>query len=235
MNICMGFLVKKAIAFMLMPLPIAFILLTVALWFLFRENIKKAKLYLFISLVWILTVTSAYTANHLLAPLERQYHRLENVPNDVQYILLLGGDKKKRTWEAIRLYLQNPKLKIITSGYSIYGKVSNAAITATLLKEAGVKKENILMQTETKDTKEEAWAMKERLGTAPFILVTSAYHMPRSMKLFEHEGLSPIPAPTDFFYEDRVHPKSTLSGKQLEKTEKALHEYLGLLWMYLRD
>ncbi len=231
----MGFLVKKAITFMLMPLPVAFILLSIVLWFLFRENVKKAKRYLFISMVWVLVTTSAYTANHLLAPLERQYHRLEKVPTDVQYILLLGGEKKKRAWEAIRLYHQNPNLKIITSGYSIYGKVSNAEITATLLEEAGVKKENILMQTETKDTKEEAWAMKARLGTAPFILVTSAYHMPRSMKLFEQEGLSPIPAPTDFFYEDREIRISTLNGKQLRKTETALHEYLGLLWMYLRD
>ena len=235
MSLEWSFVLKKGVSFLLMPLPIAFILLTIALWFLFRKSIKKATCYLFISMVWILVTSSAYTANHLLSHLERQYHPLQKVPDGVHYILLLGGERRKRAWEAIRLYNQNPKLKIITSGYSLYSTASNAEITATLLEESGVKKENILMQTEAKDTKEEALSIKKRLGASPFILVTSAYHMPRAIKLFKHEGLSPIPAPTDFYYEDKENPKSTLDGKQLKKTEKALHEYLGLLWIYIQN
>ena len=40
--------------------------------------------------------------------------------------------------------------------------------------------------------------MKEILATQPFVLVTSAAHMPRAVDLCEAIGLRPLPAPTDF-------------------------------------
>ena len=46
------------------------------------------------------------------------------------------------------------------------------------------------------DTAQEARAIAALIGRAPFILVTSAYHMPRAMRLMLQAGLDPIPAPT---------------------------------------
>jgi uncharacterized SAM-binding protein YcdF (DUF218 family) len=76
--------------------------------------------------------------------------------------------------------------------------------------------------------------MKQRVGDQPFLLVTSAYHMPRAMMLFRKEGLRPIAAPGDFNDrgEDSIWALGT--ANQLEKTEKAWHEYIGLAWTYLR-
>ena len=234
MNITFGFLIKKSLSFLLMPLTISVILGLIALWYLHKENIKNAKKYLLLMILWLGLITSAPIANLLLAPLENQYTRLEKIPENVEYILLLGGDKERRAWEAVRLYQQRPDIKIITSGYSLYDDISEAEKVAGLLKESGVKTENILMQSDAKDTKEEAMALKNRIGTTPFILVTSAYHMPRAMKLFQKEGVNPIAAPADINNPDEDGINSILLGDQLMKTEKALHEYLGLLWLSLR-
>ena len=228
-----GFLLKKGISFLLMPLTIAIILGAMALWSLHKGHIKKAKHYIVAMMLWIAIITSAPISNLLISPLENQYSRLENIPANVEHILFLGGDKERRAWEVIRLYQQMPNATIITSGRSLYDVESEAFKTARLLQEAGIKKENIVMQGEAKDTKEEAQAMKKRIGNKPFLLVTSAYHMPRAMKLFQHEGTNPIAAPGDFNNPKEDGINSIFLSESLEKTEQALHEYLGLLWLLL--
>ena len=80
-----------------------------------------------------------------------------------------------------------------------------------------------------KTTFEEAQHMKKRVGEKPFILVTAAYHMPRTMKLFKKAGLNPIAAPTDFNRAEESGFLTTLQGRQLQNTEHAWHEYLGML------
>lgn len=235
MSLGLGFILKKAISFLLMPLTIGMLLSLLGLWFLHKENIKKAQRFLLMSLVWIALVTYAPIANLLLAPLENQYAKLNTIPHNIKYILLLGGDRERRAWEVIRLYHHIPNVKIITSGYSMHDTISDAEKTAKLLEESGVKKEDILMQDTVKDTHEEAISMKKRVGKQPFILVTSAYHMPRAIKLFRKEGLKPIPAPADFNNPNEDGFNSILQSKQLEKTEQTLHEYLGLLWFELKN
>ncbi|MFT7823226.1 MAG: ElyC/SanA/YdcF family protein [Sulfurimonas sp.] len=228
-----AFLLKKAIGWLLMPMPIAAAIFLSALWALWRKRHKRAKYFLSAGILWLGLVSHAYFSSLLLGPLESRYSRLEEVPPDTKYILLLGGDKERRAWEAIRLYQKLENARIITSGYSMHDEISDAYKTMRLLKEAGVKGEDIIMQEEVKDTKEEAIRMKQRVGADPFLLVTSAYHMPRSMLLFQKEGLHPVAAPGDFNDRGDDSIWSLFQAKHLQKTERALHEYIGLLWTFL--
>ena len=223
------FMLKKMLSVLLMPWSIGIILSLIALFFLYKNNTKKAKKYLSLSIFWIILISWSPFANFMLKPLENSYPKLENIPSDIQYILLLGGDRDKRAWEALRLYHKIPNVKIITSGYSLHDPVSDAQKTATKLIESGIPIENILMQEKAKTTFEEAQHMKKRVGSNAFILVTAAYHMPRSMKLFKKAGLNPIAAPTDFNRPQEDGLLSIFQSKQLEKTEHAWHEYLGML------
>jgi uncharacterized SAM-binding protein YcdF (DUF218 family) len=81
------------------------------------------------------------------------------------------------------------------------------------------------------DTKEEAKSVFALLGKSQFVLVTSAYHMPRAMRLMELAGAHPIAAPTGQLAARRIDfgarawiPSST----SLRRTEHAIHEYIGL-------
>lgn len=235
MSLGFGFILKKAISAIFMPLSIGLILGVVGLWYLHKKNIKKAKIFLTISLVWTLLISSLPFATFIVKPLESHYSKLKDIPKNIKYILLLGGDKEYRSWEALRLYKSIPNSKIITSGYPSVSSSSGAIATAKFLEKVGVKKEDILMQIEPKDTEEEVIAIKSRLKDKPFIVVTSAYQMPRAMILFKKYGLNPTPAPTDFKARNGTDiffhsPK----GKYLLTTEQAWHEYLGLLWLKLR-
>lgn len=235
MPISFGFLLKKGISFLLMPVTIVVILAVLALWYLHKDNRKKARRHLIIALILLALISSAPVANQLLKPLENQYSQLEKVPENIEYLLLLGGDKERRTWEVLRLYEQAPHLKIITSGFSLYEKVSDAEKTTELLQNVGIQKESILMQKEAVDTQGEALAIKKRVGNSPFLLVTSAYHMPRAMKIFQGAGTNPIAAPGDFNNPNEDGINSIFQAKQIRKTERALHEYIGLLWLYIKQ
>lgn len=224
------FALKKILATFLMPLSLGLIVFILGLFFLYRQSYGKAKFYLTVSFLWIVLISYAPLSHALLKPLESQYSKINLLEQSAPYILLLGGDFQARAYEAIRLHYLIHDSKIITSGYPGKRNISEALKNAQKLIELGIKKENILLQEKPRDTQEEAKMVKQIVGEDRFILVTSAYHMPRAMKIFEKEGLSPIPAPTDFIVLQDASLLSVPSGANLKNTEIAQHEYLGLLW-----
>jgi uncharacterized SAM-binding protein YcdF (DUF218 family) len=236
MSLGFGFILKKMLSALLMPTSIGLILGLTGLWYLHKNSIKRAKRFFTIGLVWMVIVSSMPFANLIIVPLERGYKRLKTIPKDVKHILLLGGDKESRSWEVLRLYQQIPDAKVITSGYPSVSSSSGAVATAKFLSRVGVKRDDISMLTKAKDTEEEVLAIKKMLKGRPFIVVTSAYQMPRAMLIFKKHGLNPIPAPTDFKARSGLdiflhNPK----GRYLFITERAWHEYIGLLWFKIKS
>jgi len=74
----------------------------------------------------------------------------------------------------------------------------------------------------------------ERDGVKRILLVTHAWHMPRSRAAFEACGMEVVPAPTSF----RSYPQSLLAGlvprwTALRDWSLAGHEYLGMVWYEL--
>jgi uncharacterized SAM-binding protein YcdF (DUF218 family) len=78
----------------------------------------------------------------------------------------------------------------------------------------------------------------DREGIQSILLVTSALHMPRSMLIFNKQGIQASPAPTDFLISDRS-TKTTgwqdvvidifPDAEQLYLSTRALKEYIGIL------
>jgi len=95
----------------------------------------------------------------------------------------------------------------------------------------GISSDAIVVNDTPLDTGEEAKQSARLVGAEPFLLVTSANHMPRAVRLFERAGAHPIPAPTD----QRANSSARLGWASLvpdvdglRDTQTALHEYLGL-------
>ena len=229
----LAFMLKKIISATIMPLSVTLLILFIGLLFLNDKNIKKAKLFITTGFISLILIAYEPFSNTLLEPLETKYSKLTQIPHGITHILLLGGDYKNRGWEALRLYHKIENVKIITSGYKGKHNIAEAIRTANILQDLGIPKEDIIVHAQPKDTKEEAIKTKELLGSKPFILITSAYHMTRAMSLFQKEGLNPIAAPTDFKILKNQYA-STPKGHNIQKTEIALHEYLGLLWAKIK-
>lgn len=237
----------------LMPLSIGVIFIIIALILINIEKMKKAKIMLTLSIAWLFLFSYPPFANLLLHTVESNYPTLHTAPKDVKYIYVLGGGHRTdetlpitsqivdtsvvRLNEGIRLYHQlHEEASIIVSGYSgLFDPTTHAVMQEKLALALGVKKKKIILRPEPRDTEEEAKAAKELVGDDPFILVTSASHMTRSMNFFKNEGLDPIPAPTNHRASIQ-HPNYTkfFSSDALEKSRIVFHEVLGMIWQKLK-
>jgi uncharacterized SAM-binding protein YcdF (DUF218 family) len=109
--------------------------------------------------------------------------------------------------------------------------MSNALLNAKMAVALGVKSKNIIIEVSPKDTKGEVLLMKNILQKNDnYILVTSAMHMTRAMKLYHSVGLHPMPAPTDFHKNDISTYWQLPSISSLNESQVAIREYLGILW-----
>ena len=126
-------------------------------------------------------------------------------------------------------------MKIITSGHKGPNEKSYAQISAEKLTDLGVNANDILLLETPKDTQDEAIAVKEIVQNSPFIMVTTASHMPRAMMLFKAENLNPIPMATAFSSSKNSLWNEAFNANEIVKFQKAMHEYIGMLWHHLKQ
>lgn len=248
-----AFLLKKLLGILLMPMPIGVFLLIGALYFLHKERYRYAKITLGTAILWLFVFSYLPFANAFMAHFEHTYPTLETAPKDTRYIYVLGYahetnsdlpitsqvDKEAvvRLAEGIRLYRQlDGNATLIVSGYKgLDDPTPHALMQRRLAKALGIPAEKIIVRPTPKDTQEEAQAAKEIIGDAPFILVTSAYHMPRAMRWFERAELHPTPAPTyHLAHTQHPHYRKIFNAEALRLSTIAFHELLGTLWQRIR-
>ncbi len=249
----MDFLLKKLISMFLMPLPFGVFFIVLALVLLYRHKMKPAKFLLALSIVWLFLFSYPPVANTLLYTLESNTPTLHDAPKNIRYIYVLGGGHHTdeslpitsqvveasvvRLTEGIRLYHQlHEEATIIVSGYrGSFDPNTHALMQKKLALALGVKKEKLILRHEPRDTEEEAIAAKALLKDKPFILVTSASHMKRAMLFFKHEGLHPVPAPTNHLASTQyLDYTKFFSSDALEKSRIVFHEVLGLIWQKIK-
>jgi uncharacterized SAM-binding protein YcdF (DUF218 family) len=100
----------------------------------------------------------------------------------------------------------------------------------------GVDRGDMILESGSNDTEDQARLIRPIVGDLPLVLVTSAVHMRRSLALFRKQGMNPIPAPAGGT-KDRepvVTPEWFFpSVDALKEVTAAVHEYLGLVWAKL--
>ena len=250
----MFFTLKKVVGGLLLPLPFLLLLMALAiilLWFTRWQ--KTAKSLLTAGWLMLLLLSLQPVADGLLKPIEETYPtRQKN--EGVDYIVVLGGgytwnpqwapssnlfaNNLPRVTEAVRLWRTYPEAKLVFTGAAALGNpVTTAAAGARVAESLGVPKANIITLDKARDTEDEAQAVAELIGQQPFILVTSASHLPRAMVFFNQAGLHPLPAPANQLAIDSpLNPWETAfpSPTWLMHSDRAIYETVGSLWQKLR-
>ncbi|MBJ7900242.1 MAG: YdcF family protein [Cyanobacteria bacterium RI_101] len=149
-----------------------------------------------------------------------------------------------RLLQALTLYQQKKAPLILLSGGRIGwmgAGAPEAEDMAELLVKMGVPREALILEPDSLNTRQNAQFVKPILtqrGLTPALLITSAFHMPRALRIFEREGIAVIPAPTDYLTvtapgESVTWQKLLISllpeAGNLEVTTRALKEYIGLI------
>ena len=250
------FLLKKILAPLFFPVSLCLELLLLGLvlvWFTSRQ--KTGKVVLLIGFLFLALLSYDAVSDELLQPLEYKYPPVLSSDDiaGIKWVVVLGGGhisdprlpvtsklggaSVARLVEGIRLYKMLPGSKLVLSGGSAFDPVPNAKIMADVAVAIGVDKRDLILESSSKDTKDQARLIKEIVGKDSFLMVTSACHMPRSMALFEKQGMKPIPAPTGYGVKQRqgASPKMFFPrAHALLKAETAFYEYLGMAWAKIR-
>jgi len=249
-----AFLLKKFVSFFVEPFGIVVTLFVFGLYFFYIKKKSRAELFLASSLFLLLLFSYPPFANFLVEPLESKYAKFEyqdfNNSQDIKYIHVLGNghttDKTqpissqlsdggtKRVLEGVIIHKNIANSTLIFTGYKGKTETPNAVMNARLASSLGVSKEDMMINGLPVDTKEEALFTQKIVGEKPFILVTSATHMPRAMMLFESLGMHPIAAPTNFHKGEFLGYLRAPAPIYFHISSVAFHEYLGMLWSKLK-
>ncbi len=251
-----AFVLKKAVSHFLYPLGAALMLACVGLLLWRFKSRSSIWIHLVaISVFTILVISWPLTAFVLLRSLEGRAGGYADpkdlISHKVKYIVVLGGAGKLpgfspadrtgasvfRVLEGIRLEKAVPGSKIFMSGMGFPQETNNPDLMKEFPVSLGVAPESVIAVAQAWDTADEAKLVSELAPGEPFALVTSAYHIPRAMQLFQAQGLRPMAAPCEFrarnwppWYKWFLPDAEALGSSQL-----VIHEYFGLLWHSVRN
>lgn len=255
---------SKLLPLFFYPLGLASISLVVALITLWKRP-RTAAIAITLSLFLLLFCSNAWISHLLVRSLEWQNTATAQIPN-AEAIVVLGGATKSAFWPrpgadlneqgdrviyAAQLYRQQKAPIIILSGGRIDWRgsgTSESADMANILTSLGIPATALVQEPESLNTYQNAVNVKQILQSRNIkqvLLVTSAMHMPRSLKIFQRQGIDVIPAPTDFLVsagemqELGNSPKSAIlnllpDSSNLNEFTSALKEYVGLFIYSLR-
>ncbi len=144
------------------------------------------------------------------------------------------GDSAERMTAPVGLLRQHPKLQLVFSGGEgrlLTTGVTEAALARAFYLEQGVDMSRVQLEGGSRTTRENARQVAKLLGNRcqePWLLVTSAWHMPRAMSEFEAVGCNVTPYPVDFRTGDSTSWTEYSLAQSLLRWQTVLHEWLGL-------
>lgn len=247
-----GFFVISKLAWaVLSPFMVLNLLLVFGTLFLLFGYRKIALRFLLPALLFSLSLMIFPIGDWLIHPLESRISKPEQLPDNIDGIIVLGGGEDIKTtisWQqpqvgqasdryfgAAFLAKQYPESPIIFTGGSNLLRFdageTPAELSHELLTMVGIDEQRLIIESQSRNTYENFQRLKTLIPkrNGQYLLVTSAYHMPRSVGIAEKQGIKVLPYPVD--YRSQTGESRQLDFavfEQLEKLEPAWREWVGL-------
>ncbi|HWP24897.1 MAG TPA: YdcF family protein [Xanthobacteraceae bacterium] len=195
--------------------------------------------------------------NWLMLPLEQRFPPWEQRGGAPDGIIILGGainpevsaargtaalnEASERLAAAALLARRFPDARIIFSGGNgnlLLREGTEADFALGVLESLGVPRARVQLEDRSRNTVENAAFTKQIAAPKPgerWLLVTSAYHMPRAIGLFRRAGFFVEAYPVDFRTRGTIEwaPPFARAGEGLVRTDTAAREWIGLLVHWL--
>ncbi len=258
----MFFYIAKAVWFVLQPSTLIALLIGYGAILIWTGWARWGRRFVSIGAVLLLIVGLSPLGNALILPLEDRFPRADlDRPPPPAGIIILGGAEDRlvggarhaqtlneageRLLEGAILAHKFPGAKIAFSGGDagiLYKSDSEAEGAAALLTQLGIARDRLILESDARDTYENAVYLKKELeakgeldASKRWLLITSAYHMPRSMGAFRQAGFEVEPWPVDYRtrgLEDLSRPFDKVS-EGLRRVDVATREWVGLVAYWL--
>ena len=253
----MYFHVLKGLKFFSVPSNFIACLLLIGLVLLLIFRSRSAALVLVSGAIALCVAALSPLGNVLLTPLEQRFPTMQYPDRGIDGIIVLGGsydtvshgymstivleEDSEPMAVMVDLARRYPKARIIFSGGtdSSYPGPSEASIVKQYFVSFGIPAERISIEERSLTTRENAQFTANLIHPTPssrWLLVTSAYHMPRAVGAFRKAGFNVIAFPVG----ERTHgwrnmwwPEDTATDN-LRRVDIAVHEWLGLVVYRIR-
>lgn len=249
------FIIKKLITPLFLPPGIFIIILMVVGCMALRKRHRRSGIgaLSIAALLWMVSIGPF--ADFMMSGLESGLAIPDQPEGDV--IIVLGGsvygaspdlsgrgapgpDTVQRMVTGARLQ-RRLGVPIIISGGKVHktsGSIAN--VTKRFLIDLGIPSQAVILENRSRDTYENARYCKaicDQKGFARPVLVTSGYHIKRSILSFKKVGLNPLPFPcaiTTWPNKQYCWHSYLPKAGALATTSAALHEWIGLLYYKMR-
>jgi uncharacterized SAM-binding protein YcdF (DUF218 family) len=258
----MFFYLAKAVWFVLQPSTLIALLIGYGAILIWTGWARWGRRFVSIGAILLLVVGLSPLGNALTVPLENRFPGadLDEAPAPTGIIILGGAEDRlvgtarkaptlneagERLLEGAILAHRFPDAKVAFSGGDagiLYKSDSEAEGAAALLTQLGIDRDRLILESDARDTYENAVYLKKELEakgeldlTKRWLLITSAYHMPRSMGAFRQAGFYVEPWPVDY----RTRGKADLTrpfdkvSEGLRRVDTAMREWVGLFAYWL--
>lgn len=250
------FYLSKNIWTVISPDSLFIILLTLCLLLFLLKQTKKATLLLGLLTFCALFLSFFSVGDWMLYPLESRFQHNPDLPEQVDGIIVLGGSvipARSVEWqqletnqhhERLSSFLQlaqlYPDARLVFSGGNAStdkDKPTEAQIAETFFLKSGISPERLLIENKARNTAENASYSRQLVSpqsNETWLMITTAYHMPRAMGVFCRQNWKVIPYPVDHqtLPSKRYLPEFGLI-EHANQLVLASHEWLGLLAYYL--
>ncbi len=250
----MTFIASKVLGGLLQPsnlLLLTLVLGAVLIWTRWR---RAGRWIVTLTVLALVGVAFVPVGGWLMATLERRFPPLDPLPAAIDGIVVLGGattpkltvhwrqpalnEGAERITALVALARRYPNAKLVFSGGSSSLTASawrEADDVRLVLSELGFDPTRVVFDREARNTVENAQFVHALVAPAQgerWLLVTSAFHMPRAVGCFRAVGWADItPYPVDFrtFGSARLGVSLSALGSRLRALDDAVHEWAGLI------
>lgn len=186
----------------------------------------------------------------MLRPIEDRFPIVSDAGR-IDGIVVLGGavglsrgqvafnDAASRMTTAVALALAHPEARIVftggDAGFFDRGEETEAEAASKLFRLAGIAADRVVLEDQSRNTRENALFTRRLIAPKPgerWLLVTSAFHMPRAMGCFRAVGLDLEAYPVDFRTDGDARDYWRPSGhfaESMRAADLAAKEWIGLL------
>jgi uncharacterized SAM-binding protein YcdF (DUF218 family) len=249
----MFFILSKVLGFFALPSNLLIAIGLVGIVLLLTPLRRLASWLVVTSVVLLALFGLSPLGNVLMLPLEDRFPAWDATRGPPDGVVVLGGiiaedvsaargavalnESAERVTVAAELARRYPNMRIIFSGGTnalIFEKEAEAGFAVRQLEDLGVARERITAEEQSRNTVENAVFSRLIANPQPgerWLLLTSAFHMPRAVAVFRAVGFPVEPYPVDWRTTgpaDLFRPYPSVS-EGLRRTDVAVREWVGLL------
>ncbi|TDF37282.1 YdcF family protein [Alteromonadaceae bacterium M269] len=216
---------------------------------LFKKDGKFLNITIYTAAIWFILCSLPYSSSLLIKSLEHRYPTIDYDSDKWQradaivvlacsfyeepklpFISRWHDCSVKRNVQAALMYQQKHVPIYLSGGLKKTSEKTHATFNQDFLKVFNVPTKDIHIVEEGFNTASEVKALSTLLKGKTVALVTSASHQIRAVNYFKRHGIDIIPIPVEHL---SLPDTGLISGKpsatNLYRSERAIHEYLGLL------